>query len=280
MSVLTPLGPKDSPLVQILNFSEFNLPHFIEPSVSEVWTLLWLERGELSLELEGQYIGLDAKALILLAPETEVKVLGRCFSGRLLQFRGEVLQEAGLGGGCFAWRTGSYFQGALGGEVVAIWAQLWQLIACRYDLDPQHPSLKAYLQVFLLELRSLLQLSSSADAWSVKVGHFERLVERDFRQHRLPSHYAKALFLSENYLNRLCKKFRGQTAGQLIRGRVEREARKLLCQTQDSVAEIAYALGFESPSYFTAFFKREVGLAPEVYRQNQMPKNKPKLDNL
>jgi len=41
------------------------------------------------------------------------------------------------------------------------------------------------------------------------------------------------------------------------------EAKALLQHTNWSVAEIAYALGFEYPTYFNNFFKKKTGQIPD-----------------
>ena len=44
------------------------------------------------------------------------------------------------------------------------------------------------------------------------------------------------------------------------------EARRLLLYSQMSVADIAYAVGFEDAAYFSRFFARHVGQPPRAYR--------------
>ena len=51
----------------------------------------------------------------------------------------------------------------------------------------------------------------------------------------------------------------------VIRRRVEC-AKPLLRDTDDSVANVTYALGFGSPSHFASLFRRETGMTPTRYR--------------
>ena len=44
------------------------------------------------------------------------------------------------------------------------------------------------------------------------------------------------------------------------------EAKRSLCYTNQTVAEIAYTLGFVDPAYFTRSFTRHAGLPPRQYR--------------
>ena len=45
------------------------------------------------------------------------------------------------------------------------------------------------------------------------------------------------------------------------------EAKALLQHTNWSVTEIAYALGFEYPTYFNNFFKKKTGQIPRCVRE-------------
>lgn len=129
--------------------------------------------------------------------------------------------------------------------------------------------LRSYLNIILFELQYMFQklkLEISTVFLNEKVIAFENLVNKHFANQRLPSFYAKALCVTENYLNKLCKRCKDKTAGEIIRERVSIEAQRLLHHTQHSVAEIAHELGFETPSYFTTFFKKQVGHTPEAFR--------------
>lgn len=80
---------------------------------------------------------------------------------------------------------------------------------------------------------------------------------------------ASELNLSSKYLSDLLKQETGKTAIELIHLYVISEAKNLLLEGQNSIAEIAYKLGFENPSYFSRLFKKEVGMSPKEF-QNQI----------
>lgn len=100
-----------------------------------------------------------------------------------------------------------------------------------------------------------------------KIISFERLISEHYAKERLPSFYADKLFISTNYLNRLCQERRGKTAGQIIRERVLLEAERLIIHTYKHISEISFELGFENVSYFITFFKKKYGLSPEEFRK-------------
>jgi AraC family transcriptional activator of pobA len=55
-----------------------------------------------------------------------------------------------------------------------------------------------------------------------------------------------------------------------IAERIAAEAKALLQHTNWSVADIAYGLGFEYPTYFNNYFKRITGAAPNSFRKTKV----------
>lgn len=100
------------------------------------------------------------------------------------------------------------------------------------------------------------------------IKNFQVLIERHYLKLRLPGEYAELLNITTNHLNALCHEHLGMQAGKLIRDRVLLEAKRLLVNMDLRVSEIAYKLNFSDNSYFTKFFKKEVGMTPEVFRQS------------
>lgn len=80
--------------------------------------------------------------------------------------------------------------------------------------------------------------------------------------------YSSALAIHVNYLNRAVKETTGKSTTTHITERIAREARALLQHTDWNIAEIAYALGFEYPTYFNNFFKKITGTNPSAFRES------------
>jgi AraC-like DNA-binding protein len=78
--------------------------------------------------------------------------------------------------------------------------------------------------------------------------------------------YADRLSIHVNYLNRAVKEVTGKSTTAHIARRVTDEAVTMLQHTDWNVADIAYALGFEYPNYFSNFFKKMTGTIPKAYR--------------
>ncbi len=78
--------------------------------------------------------------------------------------------------------------------------------------------------------------------------------------------FAKSLSVHINYLNSAVKEVTGKPTTAHIAERVISEAKALLQHTDWNIAEIAYALGFEYPTYFNNFFKKKTGHIPKSIR--------------
>jgi AraC-like DNA-binding protein len=78
--------------------------------------------------------------------------------------------------------------------------------------------------------------------------------------------YANDLHVHVNYLNRAVKEITGRPTTTHISERIISEAKALLQHTDWNIADIAYALGFEYPSYFNNYFKRMAGTNPKSLR--------------
>jgi len=78
--------------------------------------------------------------------------------------------------------------------------------------------------------------------------------------------YSNVLSLHVNYLNRAVKGVTGKSTTTHISERIINEAKALLQHTDWNIAEIGYALGFEYPTYFNNFFKKNTGTNPKKFR--------------
>jgi AraC family transcriptional activator of pobA len=104
--------------------------------------------------------------------------------------------------------------------------------------------------------------------------NFQKLIEANFNTLRLPKEYAEKLFITPNYLNTICRQFMGVSSGEVIRIRIVMEAKRQLVNLDLTVAEIAYNLNFEDTSYFTKFFKKQAGVTPKTFREEEIKRVK------
>jgi len=107
---------------------------------------------------------------------------------------------------------------------------------------------------------------------------FMELLERQFPiettasplKLRTAQHYSQHLNVHINYLNRAVKEVTGKSTTTHITERIVTEAKALLQHTDWSISEIAYALGFDYPTYFNNFFKKQTGTNPKSFRLSEV----------
>ncbi|MEO7354558.1 MAG: helix-turn-helix domain-containing protein, partial [Gemmatimonadales bacterium] len=98
---------------------------------------------------------------------------------------------------------------------------------------------------------------------------YRALVERNASRWHGVAEYARELAVSPGYLNTLCRRHLGRNAKELITHQLVLEARRQLCYSRRSAAEIARALGFKDPSYFSRFLVQQTGRSPRHFRTEQ-----------
>ncbi|MCD7936869.1 MAG: helix-turn-helix domain-containing protein [Tannerellaceae bacterium] len=107
---------------------------------------------------------------------------------------------------------------------------------------------------------------------------FLELLERQFPietpdyslQLRTAQDYARYLNVHTNYLNRAVKEVTGKSTTTHITERIITEAKALLQHTDWNISEVAYALGFDYPTYFNNFFKKHTGTNPRSLREEMV----------
>lgn len=84
----------------------------------------------------------------------------------------------------------------------------------------------------------------------------------------LPSvgYFADRLHLSSNYFGDLIKKETGKSAQEHIHLKLITLAKERIFDTEKSVSQIAFELGFKYPQHFNRMFKKNTGYTPIEYR--------------
>ncbi len=98
---------------------------------------------------------------------------------------------------------------------------------------------------------------------------FYNLVVSHCRQHHHVDFYADTLHVSRQYLSRIIKTQTHRAPHEYIADMLLVEARRMLMNRNNSVAQIADALSFEDTASFCKFFKRHTGTTPSAYRHEE-----------
>lgn len=86
-------------------------------------------------------------------------------------------------------------------------------------------------------------------------------------QLRSASDFANQLSVHVNHLNKSIKDVTQRTTTELIMQRLLKEAKIMLKHRNWNISEIAYKLGFESPTHFNSFFRKHASLSPSQFRR-------------
>lgn len=95
---------------------------------------------------------------------------------------------------------------------------------------------------------------------------FITLLNQNFKEEHAIGFYASEVCITPKYLTTLVKKVSGKSATHWINGFIVMEAKHLLKYSKMSVQEISDYLCFPNQSFFTQYFKRQIGMTPTKYR--------------
>lgn len=240
------------------------------------YSVLLIEKAEGTVTIDGTNFIVDHTQIIIIKPhcinsiKLNKEAVGKliCFTEDFfsLRYNNNVLYHFSF------LETAAQKAVFLDEKQLIYWNTLLYLISNEFELQKMESekAIRSYLNIVLIELDRLhkpIKIRRFHTPAHEKVWHFQKLTEKYFSIHKLPSEYAKMLFISTNYLNKICKKIMSQTAGDLIRKQVIIEAQRMLHYTNDTISEIAGKLGFEHVSYFITFFKKHTGKTPEEFRK-------------
>ena len=112
--------------------------------------------------------------------------------------------------------------------------------------------------------------SNNAVAAQIEKTLSDYFTKNDIGEKGLPTvkYLADQVNLSPGYLSDLLKKETGKNTQDHIHFYLIEEAKNILLNTNRSVGEIAYSLGFEYPQYFNKLFKKKTGKTPIEFRSS------------
>jgi len=151
----------------------------------------------------------------------------------------------------------------------------------RQRQEPDPDVLVSYLKIFLInasrakmEQRRVeegrqpeeRQPDGLATKIPLSLEKLQNAIDTHFKTLRSPGDYGELLHISPKALNKICKSYFHKTVGDLIAERLIIEAKRELYLTARSVKEIAFGLGYADEFYFSRYFKKKVGVSPQIFR--------------
>lgn len=138
-------------------------------------------------------------------------------------------------------------------------------------------AIQTYLQLLMIQSARISDCKAAdhvADEYK-PVQEFFHLLEKETANvnytnpiaRKTAKEFAASLHMHPNYLNTLLKKHTGQNVSTHIRNRLLEEAKVLLLQTDWTLQEIGYSIGFAEQPNFSLFFKKNTGITPAEFRR-------------
>lgn len=135
--------------------------------------------------------------------------------------------------------------------------------------EPSLIIIHAYLYALLAELKILYGQNhpvTQSAAYRV-TSQFRALAYQTTKENLKVADLAKVMNISPNHLNKSVKFITSKTASEIINERKMIEIKYLLYQSDLTISEISYEMGFSDPSYFTRFFRKREGISPTEFRK-------------
>jgi AraC-like DNA-binding protein len=134
------------------------------------------------------------------------------------------------------------------------------------------PAIDCRIQALLLGL--IARLLETLDQGRVQAfqpeyyrlkGAFD-FIQTHFRENPSLEKIAGQVGLAPNYFHRRFRKLFGTTPFNFMLAQRLNQARRLLASTNLSIKEVASAVGYDDPPYFTRVFTQQMQIAPSAYR--------------
>lgn len=136
---------------------------------------------------------------------------------------------------------------------------------------PQVEVLLSYLKILLINASRIKIERTHLEYLPIEkrpviLSKLKEVIEENFKSLHSPGHYAELLNISTAALNKISKTHFNKTLSNLIADRIITEAKRELYLTSKPVKLIAYELGFNDEFYFSRFFKSNVAISPQFFR--------------
>lgn len=252
------------------------LPKLEYKLIWENYCLIYIEKGDGTITVDESVIRTDEPKVIFIKPgQFTIFDISRKTKGTILCFKEEFFSLRYNNNLLYSFsfvKNGVRPFQRLNDEYDRKLNSFLGFMKAEFNSERVHKNkvLRSYLNILLFELDEMYGKHTGNHTTKTmhdKIVAFEKLLEEKFSEVKSPGAYAEMMYISENYLNKLSKQYKGKTAGELIRERIIIEAQRLLYHTSDSVSQIADSLGFDNLSYFIIYFKRGAGYTPEEYRK-------------
>ena len=134
--------------------------------------------------------------------------------------------------------------------------------------------LRSLTKIFLILIHRHCEKNNDNALNETKTSHrlfvqFRKALEQHYMRMHTVKEYADYLNVSAKTLSNSVLECAGKTPLSFINDRITLEAKRLVRFSNMMIKEIADYLGFDDPSYFVKFFKRQTGSLPSSFREQE-----------
>lgn len=97
--------------------------------------------------------------------------------------------------------------------------------------------------------------------------NFLKILEENYHRPEGVDFYAEKLFMSARNLNIICHSVMQMSVSELIETRKLIEAKNLLINSDKTISEISFELGYNENAYFSSVFRKKSGQTPSEFRE-------------
>lgn len=282
MATLNHIKPEidDLEMEQMPRFFNEHGEHPFLPHIHNFYQIVWFRKGIGKHFVDFNEYPVKDNTLFFVSPgQIHWFEEGAKFEGVIIHFRESFLSDEVLNENVFLkYNVFNAFDATPSLQVCNTCAQTLECIVAEIAEELMHHDdfaheeyLKHLVKLFLIQVQRLgkrdntepLQMSNNVHQIFVK---FRQLLENHYRNIHTAKEYAKYMNVSSKSLYNYVMEVAHITPLQLIDNRIILEAKRLLQHSCMKVKEIAYFLGYDDPSYFVKFFKKQTGLLPTEFR--------------
>lgn len=129
--------------------------------------------------------------------------------------------------------------------------------------------LQTLLRTFFVKVKSQLLREEKIIDKELKEQfiQIQKTIDQNIGQTRNASDYVNMLGLSYHQMNSIVKRITNKSLKAFIDDNLILNAKRLLCDKESNISEIAFMLGFDEPTNFTKFFKKHSHQTPKQFRE-------------
>lgn len=127
--------------------------------------------------------------------------------------------------------------------------------------------LKALLATVEAERKKRIHLNdTTANSKLISFNNFLKILEENYKRSEEVDFYANKMNTSSRNLNLICKTIFGKSVSEIIETRKLIEAKQLLLNSEKTISEIGFEIGYKEKAYFTRVFHKKTGYTPSDFR--------------